>query len=340
MTFLGSLPFGPVLAGIGDGLRNLGADDVIHNRDFRPFNDLYRLGLLVFQGAFTFAVAQALIPSFASGLWYKRPVAKAVILGVDLLLGPIVFGVILIVWWFAIGNHGGLGAIVDQFVFKSRIIEIAVGVGVFALLGELGKALRRELRRRDRRVGLTAELVRGGLLVLSAIFLAVLLVLFSVALFSMSLVFSGIVGRDSIETTFARDFVLGSIVTLLIFTIFQRVGGWRWSTWDVRERFTLRHNPLVRPTRWWVSLVGLLITAIVLLSAWLIAVGAPGAELPGPNREGWMWTVAVLFSFLILVTIGKDVVDNDVETDGGFASSGTGGRPSPGQVMPPPAPGP
>jgi hypothetical protein len=119
-----------------------------------------------------------------------------------------------------------------------------------------------------------------------------------------------------------------------LFNLLQRVGGWRWNSWDVRERFTLRRNPLPGPSRIWATFVAAGLTAIAIVGAVLVAVGTDDANLPLVNRDGWTSLVVAVTIGLIVLSIGKDVVDNDVEVDGRL----TGGRApaEPGMVAPPP----
>jgi hypothetical protein len=133
-----------------------------------------------------------------------------------------------------------------------------------------------------------------------------------------------------------REFVVGAFVTLGVFNLLQRVGGWRWSSWDVRERFGLRRAPLRIPSRWWAMFVASVLTVIGVVTAILVAVATDSAGLPVFDRTGWVIVIVLVTAALIVLTIGKDVVDNDVEIDGRLTGSRAGG-PSPSMVEPSPS---
>jgi hypothetical protein len=76
-------------------------------------------------------------------------------------------------------------------------------------------------------------------------------------------------------------------------------------------------------------------SVIAVLAAILVAVGTDGRELPIFDRAGWTMVVIGMTVALIVLAIGKDVVDNDVEVDGRLTGSRADG-PSPGMVEPSP----
>jgi hypothetical protein len=82
--------------------------------------------------------------------------------------------------------------------------------------------------------------------------------------------------------------------------------------------------------------VATVLTVIGIATAILVAVGTDSASLPIFDRTGWVIVLALVTVGLIVLTIGKDVVDNDVEVDGRLTGSRAGG-PSPSMVEPSPS---
>jgi hypothetical protein len=329
---LGQIPLINGLDGLGNDLAGLGASVALLGH--RPFDAMYALGLVVLHGAFAFAVFQAIVPSGADGLWFDRPRASAAIKLLDYLLGPVALAVVMGVWFVRVGLPSGPGGLV-QFVLDSTILSLAgalLGLYVFA---RFGKWLRRELRMPKKRMRLAPEVVRGLAILLSAAFLGGLLVLMTAATIGVVLLFTGSDARPAAEVESIREFVVGAAVALGLFSLLQKIGTWRWNSWDVRERFALRKAPLRRPSRYWASIVGVALTVITVLGAILVAVGTEDAALPLWNRDGWTMLVIGLAVGLIVLSIGKDVVDNDVEVDGRLTGARSGG-PSPSQVEPMP----
>ena len=319
------------LGGIGNSLRDLGTADLLGHQ---PFNAMYGLGLLILQASFTFAVLQALIPSGVAGLWWNRNAPRQTMLIIDLLLGPVALVGIIVLWLIVVGLPGGLPAI-GGLLFQSSILTIVIAAVVLAVLAEVGKRLRRELRDPRRRMRLAPQVIRAATIFLSAAFLGGLLFLMAAATLGVVLVYAGSNARSPAEVQSIREFVVGAFVALGVFNGLQRIGGWRWAAWDVRERFALRGAPLQLPSRWWAMFVAVVLTVIGIVTAILVAVGTDNASLPFFDRTGWTIALATLTAALIVLTIGKDVVDNDVEVDGRLTGSRAGG-PSPSMVEPSP----
>ena len=332
LDLLAQIPVINGLGGIGDSLRSLTTADVLGHQ---PFNAMYGLGLLILQASFTFAVLQALIPSGVAGLWWSRALPRRAMLVIDLALGPALLIAILVLWLLVDGLPGGLPAI-GGLVLRSSILTIVIGAVVLAGLAWFGKVLRRELRDPQQRVRLAPQVVRAIAIFLAAAFLGGLLFLMAAATIGVVLVYAGSDARPAAEVVAIREFVLGAFVTLGVFNALQRVGGWRWSSWDVRERFALRQAPLRIPSRWWAMFVATVLTVIGIATAILIAIGTDSASLPIFDRTGWVIVLALVTVGLIVLTIGKDVVDNDVEVDGRLTGSRAGG-PSPSMVEPSPS---
>jgi len=327
LGLLGSVPFSKELTAFGDSLADLATS--------WPGDAVYRFGVILIQAAFLLFVLQALIPSRVDGLWWTRRRARVGIFAIDMLLGPGVFLAIVVLWYVNVGSAHGPGSFVDLLAQSNTIPLVVAGVVLF-LLARLGRWLRRELRNPQQRGGLPPNVIRTGAIALSAVFLGAVLLLLSVATLGVVLVYAGNAAIPTASAT-TRSFVVGAVAVLGLFTILQRLGEWRWDSWDARERQALRRNPLESPSRWWPTIVALLFTAVAFVGAILVATGTEGALLPLVDRETWLMIVAGATVVLIFVAIGKDVVDNDVGSDARL--TGSTGSPSPYSVQPP-APGP
>jgi hypothetical protein len=331
ISLLAQIPGINGLGSVGVGLSGLGSSVVLFGQ--QPFDLMYALGLLILHGAFTFAVLQAIVPAGAAGLWWNRPLAARVIRAVDYLLGPIALLLVLFVWLVTNGLSGGVSAIVT-LILDSTVLSIVIGLVVVIALARAGKWLRRELRQPSRDRGRATRAFRALAIAFSALFLGGLLVLMAAATLGVVLVFAGSDARPAGDVEKVRVFVVGAFVVLGLFNLLQRVGGWRWNSWDVRERFTLRRNPLPSPSRVWATFVAGGLTLIAIVGAILVAVGTDDANLPLWNRDGWTTIVIGVTVGLIVLAIGKDVVDNDVEVDGRM--TGARAPAEPGMVAPPP----
>lgn len=320
------------LGGFGNTLAGLGTWDFFGQR---PFEIMYLLGLFVLHAAFTLAVLQAIVPSRAAALWWDRPVATWAVRIVDYALGPIALLVVFAAWALLVVLPSGPGAVGELFA-SSKLAFIAIGGGLVIGLGWIGKVLRQRLRGPST-PGRTPELVRGFAILASAAFLGGLLIVMTAATIGVVLVYAGS-NADAVKDNVARirEFVVGAFVVLGLFSALQRLGSWRWNSWDVRERFSLRRDPIRRPSRWWATLVSAWLTLIGVLGAILVALGSDFIKLPISDRDGFTGFILILTAGLILLAIGKDVVDNDVEVDGRMTGA-RGGGPSPSMVEPAPS---
>jgi hypothetical protein len=78
------------------------------------------------------------------------------------------------------------------------------------------------------------------------------------------------------------------------------------------------------------------LTVIAALAALLVAVGTPGAVLP-VGRAPAIALLAFAVLLIVVVSLGKDVVDNDTESDGRGGGAGSGDEPARVEPMPPAA---
>jgi uncharacterized membrane protein YbhN (UPF0104 family) len=123
------------------------------------------------------------------------------------------------------------------------------------------------------------------------------------ALVGVVLVLAG--NAAAAESDLTRDLVLGSIVVLVAFQVIQGLGIWRWNSWDARERRALRRRPLGRPHRIWAYGLAGTLAAIAALGALIVALGGP---------TGLLVALGVLILLVVVLSVGKDVVDNDVDS--------------------------
>jgi hypothetical protein len=144
--------------------------------------------------------------------------------------------------------------------------------------------------------------VRDALIVGSAFFLAFVLLVVLAALVGVALVLAG--NAAAADSDLTRELVLGSIVVLVAFQVIQGLGIWRWNSWDARERRALRRRPLGRPPDLGLRPAGAL-AAIAALGALVVALGGTTTALVA---------LGVLVLLVVVVSVGKDVVDNDVDT--------------------------
>jgi hypothetical protein len=328
LDLLKNVPFSTELTRFGQGLANL--MDIPE----RPANALYALGLIVIQLAFVLAILQALVPSGADGLWWKRRNWRIAIWSLDWALGPGVFVAIVLAVWS--GSPDGLAAIV-RVVGESHVgLFIGAGIVVF-FLAQIGRLVRKELRDPQRRMGfLPPSIVRVGAIAVSALFLAVLLILLGLTVFGVVLVVAGKADPAAVADADAtRLFVVGGVAVLVLFRLLQRLGEWRWDAWDVRERHQLRQDPQTDPPRGWPTFIAVWLTVIVFAAAIAVAIGRQW-HLFGwvIGRDGLLTFVFFAIAGLVLLVISKDVVDNDLDADGRM--TGASGQ---SVVTPPPAKG-
>jgi hypothetical protein len=328
LGLLKNVPFSTELTRFGNQLADL------MDAPERPVNAIYGLGLLVLQLAFVLAVLQALIPSRSDALWWKRRNWRIAIRSLDLALGPVVFVAILFALWQ--GSPDGLGAIGRLVGDANLALFIGVGIVVF-ILAEAGRRLRKELRDPKRRLRLAPPIVRGLAIVASALFLAALLILLALASFGVVLVYAGKADPTQVaQAESTKLFVVGGVAVVLLFRLLQRLGEWRWDAWDVRERRQLRRDPKGDPPRGWPTLIALLFTVIVFAAAIVVAGGKEWHLLGWTISRDWllMFVIGAIGASVLLV-ISKDVVDNDVDTDGRLTGSS-----DQSVISPPPAKGP
>jgi len=212
--------------------------------------------------------------------------------------------VIGLAWLVAARPEGPIAGLVD--VVMGSGLPGLVGIGIVLLgVGWLGKRVRARIAEIKPKPGqgYNDRFERDALIVLSAIFLAVVLLALLGALVGVVLVFAGNAAATDSDRT--RELVLGSIVAIAGFQVIQRLGIWRWDSWDVRERRALRRRPMDAPFRTWAYFLAVALAAIASLAALVVALGGSSAALVA---------LGVMILLVVVLSVGKDVVDNDIDT--------------------------
>jgi hypothetical protein len=296
-----SVPFHTELTDAGRALHDLGAARI---SGFLPdaftWAAWHDLGVLVMRLAFLLALTLAVVPSRPDRLWLERPIARAVLLAIDVAIGLGALAAIAIAW-LVTGAHGGVGELIGFLGLGAALVGV----------GWLGRRVRATIRRLEGKAGYADRFLRDLLIVASAVGLALVILVVIALVVSVALVFAGNSAVGSSEAT--RLTVLGAIVILVGFQLLQRLGIWRWDSWDARERRALRRRPLVYPFRNWVYFLAISLSAIGLVGA-LVTLAGPAWGPPLLDRNGWLATLGVLTLLVVVLSVGKDVVDSDIDT--------------------------
>jgi hypothetical protein len=295
-------------------------------RESRPWDAAYSLGLLAIQAGFVLALLNAVAAKGIDRLWWTTYGARAGVFVVDSLAAPVIIVVIAVAWVVTRWDP----AVVGDVVVAALWLVLAGGIVFF--LSRLGKAVRRRLREvQGQREG-TKRAIRAGLIAGSALFLGAVLALVLVVVLGVAMVFAGSDGRGAAAGE-TRQFLLGGLAVLILFQLLQRVGTWRWDSWDARERQALRRHPSRMPFRTWPRVIAALLTLAAVMGALIVAFGGQGTRILFASRETWIGLLIALVVAIVLGSIAKDVVDNDIDTTSGGGGAGSGDQPAP--VMPP-----
>ena len=300
-----SVPFHAELTAAGRSLNALGdAKIAAWLPDVFTWRAWYGLGVFVLQAAFLITLVLAVVPGRADRLWLGRPRARAVLLAFDVAIGAGALAVITIAWLLVARPEGLGGGLVDLVVGSGLLGLAGVGAGLLGIawLGRRVRAKIGELEP-DPGQGYGDRFLRDALIAASAIFLAFVLLALLAAIVGVVLVFAGnaaVAHADEI-----RALVLGSIVVIVAFQLIQQLGIWRWNSWDARERRALRRRPLDHPFRNWAYFLAVALSAIATLAALIVALAGPAS---------WLVALGVLILLVVVLSVGKDVVDNDVDT--------------------------
>ncbi len=318
-----SVPFHKELTDVGrilNGLRD--AKIAAFLPDWFTWARWHDLGVFVMQLGFLLALTVVLVPARPDRLWLQRPIARTVLLTIDVAIG---FGalVVIVLAWLVTHSGGGMGELVGVVVGSGLPGFVGLGLALLGV-GWLGRRVRASIHDLEAKPGFGDRFLRDLLIVGSAVGLGLVILVLLATIVGVVLVFAGNAAVGTSEDT--RVAVLGAIVVLVGFQALQRLGIWRWDSWDARERRALRRRPLAYPHRYWVYFLAASLCAIGLIGA-LVTMAGPTWTPPILDRNGWLAAAAVLALFVLILSVGKDVVDNDIDT----------GEPA---TVTPPSPGP
>ena len=315
---LGLIPGHEIFDTAGQALADLGASQPFFDlppwvptpvREAHVWIDIYNFGLLVLRLLFLLAIVEAVMPARIDRLWRERGIRRLLLLATDLAVGAGIAAVLGIVWlvtsfggWTA--QSGGLLTALKVGLFDSGVIWAGVALAVMIGFSWLGRRVRRRLRQLEGSARERERFERGLLIILSSAVLAILLLLVVATALGVVLVFAGNKAVPAPDAT--RQFVVGALLILVFFQAGQRIGVWRWVAWDLRERRALRRNPQAEPYRNWIRVQAILLGLGAVVGAVLVALGNP----EGP----WLILLFAIVVFVVVVSIGKDVVDNDIDT--------------------------
>ncbi|MEW5992491.1 MAG: hypothetical protein AB1736_14270 [Chloroflexota bacterium] len=303
------LPFHDALAGLGRSLNALGDAQISSLLpDALTWDRWYGLGLFVLQALFLVALVFVVVPGRPDRLWLGRPRARQVLLAVDLILGIGALVGIGLAWAFTTpaGPITALANLVTGSAVGGVIVLLLVMVGI----GRAGTVVRRRIRELEGSTEVGDRVLRDVLVVASAVFLALVVFALVAAIVGIVLVLAGNAAIPESDTN--RDLVLGAIVALAAFQVLQLLGIWRWDSWDVRERRALRRRPLDYPNRGWVYLLAVVLASIALVAGLAIPSG-PDWPIPLLDDGGWLTVLGILVPVVVVLSVGKDVVDNDLD---------------------------
>jgi hypothetical protein len=295
-------------------------------RDSRPWDAAYGLGLLAIQAGFILALVNAVAPQGIDRLWWTSYGARAWVFVADSLLVPGLVLAIVAAW---VVTRWDVAVVRDVGVV---VLWLVLAGGVAVLLSKLGEAVRRRLRQVQDQPEMTKRAIRAGLIAGSALFLSAALAFVLVVVLGVAMVFAGSDerGAAAVET---RQFVLGGLAVLILFQLLQRVGTWRWDSWDARERQALRRRPSTMPFRTWPRVIASLLTLAAVMGALIVAFGGQGTRILFATRETWIGLLIALVVAIVLGSVAKDVVDNDIDTTPSGGGAGSGDQPAP--ILPP-----
>lgn len=302
---------------------------------------LYHLGTWTLEAILVIALLAVLVPARLDRLWGERPFARLTILSLELWIG-IGVALSLVLAFFLVLDPADRQRIYESIRWEMLGLAV-VAVGVFAA-GWLGQRARKRLRRmrtdqlRAREGGETVRmgprLGRDLLISVSALFLGALLIALIAVIIGVVLV----IVDGSPEHIDTERFVVGAIVVLVAFRILGKLGTWRWSAWDVRERRLLRQQPDQVPDRDWPYILAAALTAIGFIATMIVALGADGSSWLGLDRDTWLVVLGATILVVIVICLGKDIVDNDITVASRPGGSGDAGEPGAISTPEPPKP--
>lgn len=285
----------------------------------------YELGVITMGIVFLLLLTMALVPGRTDRLWLGRPISRIVLFVVDVAIGIGAFLAIVGAWLLGVGRSAATDqAAID--VLRTSGVGLVLLIGGFWGLGHIGRWTRARIIGLQGRRGLRNRAARDILIVLSAAFLGVFLLLLLAVVVAVVLVFAGNSAAAHADDT--RRFILGAIVLLLGFQLLGRLGTWRWDSWDIRERRALRRRPTTYPFRYWTYILLTMLATAAVAAALIAALGL----------ESELLRLGIFILLIVVLSVGKDVVDNDIDTGEGGGGAGDSGGSAP--IMPAPPSGP
>jgi hypothetical protein len=287
---------------------------------------LYQLGTWALEAILIALLANALLPGQIDRLWSNSERGagpRFILLVVDYAVGIGAFAMV-VAGFFILLTAEQRAAIWQGLSLGPFILLIAAGLFAAAVSGA-GRAARGFLRGTPLGRGGLARVTRSVGIFVSAAFLG--LVLIGTLLITLSIV---LVIIDSGHGHLANhQFVIGAIAVLVVFNLLARLGTWRWDVWDVRERRGLRRAPTTSPVRTWPYVLGFILTLLVFAATSIVALGADGSSWWGLSRDAWLVATVGTVVAIVLFSLAKDIVDSDIETDGGGPAAGAASSDAP-----------
>ena len=287
---------------------------------------LYTLGTWALEAILIALLANALLPGQIDRLWSNpergaRP--RFLLLVVDYAVGIGAFAMV-VAGFFILLTPERRAAIWEGLSLGPFVLLI--GAGLFAAaVGGAGRAARGFLRGTRLGQGRMGHVTRSVGIFVSAAFLGTVLI--GMLLIALSIVLVIIdSGHDHLAN---HQFVIGAIAVLVLFNLLARLGTWRWDIWDVRERRGLRRAPTTSPIRTWPYVLGLILTLLVFAATSIVALGADNSSWWGISRDTWLVATIGTIVAIVLFSLAKDIVDNDIDVDGGGPAAGTAASDAP-----------
>jgi pimeloyl-ACP methyl ester carboxylesterase/uncharacterized membrane protein YidH (DUF202 family) len=330
MAAVGRIPGNEIIAGAGTVLNGVGDACLVSAGTgcllSVTWGGVYAFGTVVLTIIFALVIVQALGPVGVGPLWAGRWIGRLAFTTIDVAIG-VAIGVIAILWVINMVASG---------IDSDLLVAAIVGVPGLWALGQAGPIVRRAIRNKDNPKKSSDGVVRAGLIALSALVLAVVLVGLVVAVLAILLVLAGNTVLDQSGDT--QRFVLGTVLIICAGQLIGRLGAWRWAVWDARERRRCRRTPFETPPRLWVYVQ---CTLLLLATALLAIIAATGGIAILWIRTELVPSLMILGALLIgiaMLGVARDVVDADTEGRGA-SQGGTDGMPPVTKTPTGPAPG-
>jgi len=297
------------------------------------FDPLHTLGMWALQAMLVVLLLFALLPGRVDRLWANKEqgaLPRFLLLVLDFAVGVGVF--VMVLTAFLVMDPDRRASILTGSagpVFALLAFAVLAGI-----VGWAGPKARARLRKSQLKPTLGQTVGRNLGIALSAVALGAILIGLLVVVLGIVLV---LIDGSTPETLATEQFVIGALAILFAFSLLGRLGTWRWNVWDIRERRRLRRAPLTKPPRMWPNFVGLVLSVIAFAATSVVALGAPQSRWLIFDLDTWLVLIGVGIVLVVLFSLAKDIVDNDiaVETSG---DSGSGGGPPVTAKQPPPAP--